>query len=72
MQLSYNNMSVCHLFENNKMYSLHFIKHVVNMDVSRHILESRYIHISDMFYGMEGVHFKLHNLNVARLYCDFI
>jgi hypothetical protein len=54
------------------MYSLHFIKHVVNMDVSRHILESRYIHISDMFYGMEGVHFKLHNLNVARLYCDFI
>jgi hypothetical protein len=37
------------------LYSLCSIKHVAKMDVSGHILVSRYIHIIDMFYGTEGV-----------------
>jgi hypothetical protein len=36
-------------------YSLRSIKHVAKMDVSGQVLVSRYIHITDMFYGMEGV-----------------
>jgi hypothetical protein len=36
-------------------YSLCSIKHVTNMDVSRHQNMSRYIYFSDMFYGTEGV-----------------
>jgi hypothetical protein len=39
-----------HLFN-----SLCFVKLVVKIDVSRHILVLRYIHISDKFYGTEEV-----------------
>jgi hypothetical protein len=35
------------------MYSLRFIKHVAEIDVSRHI------YFCDMFYGMEGVAFTV-------------
>jgi hypothetical protein len=35
------------------IYFLHSIKHVAKMDVSGHVLVSRYIHITDMFYEME-------------------
>jgi hypothetical protein len=37
-------------------YSLCSIKCVAKIDVSRHILVSRYIHITDMFYGIKGVY----------------
>jgi hypothetical protein len=33
------------------------------MDVSGHILVSRYIHITDMFYGTDGV---------RNLYCNLL
>jgi hypothetical protein len=38
-----------------KSYSLSSIRHVAKMDVSRYVLVFRYIHITDMFYGTEGV-----------------
>jgi hypothetical protein len=50
-----NNVKLYIVISNEDRYSLHFIKHVTNMDESRHILVSRYIQTCDMFYGTEGV-----------------
>jgi hypothetical protein len=40
---------------NIKIIAMSIVKQDQNLDVSRHVLVSKYIYITDMFYGTEGV-----------------
>jgi hypothetical protein len=58
-------------------YSLRSIKLVSNIDVSRHIFVCRYIHISDKFYGMQGVisecnHTKTYKSSISRMWATWL